>query len=36
MYKRYVKENKGLKVLDRFKCLQNELNSITENNKQKY
>ena len=26
----------GLKVLDRFKCLQNELNSITENNKQKY
>ena len=36
MYKRYVKENKDLKMFDRVKCLQNKLNSTTESNKQKY
>ena len=36
MYKRYAKENKDPKILEKFKCLQNEPNSIIESNKQKY
>ena len=36
MYKRYVKEIKTPKAFGKVKCLQNELNSIIESNKQKY
>ena len=39
MCKRYVKENKDPKTFESFewvKCLQNQLNSIIESNKQKY
>ena len=36
MYKRYIKENKDPKIYDKVKCLQNELNSIMESNKQKH
>ena len=34
MYKKYVKENKDPRISDKVECLQNELNSITESNKQ--
>ena len=34
MYKKYVKENKDPRISDKFECLQNELNSIIESNKQ--
>ena len=34
--KRYVKEKTNPKIFDKFKCLQNELNSIIESIKQKY
>ena len=34
--KKYVKENKKIKIFDKVKCLQNQLNSIIESNKQKY
>ena len=34
--KRYVKEKTNPKIFDKFKCLQNELNSIIETIKQKY
>ena len=36
MYKKYVKENKDPRIFDKVICLQNELNSIIESNKQKY
>ena len=36
MYKKYVNENKNPRIFDKVKCLQNELNSIIENNKQIY
>ena len=36
MYKSYVKENKDPKIFDKVKCLQSELNSKIESNKQKY
>ena len=36
MYKKYVNENKDPRIFDKVKCLQNELNSIIESNKQKY
>ena len=36
MYKKYVKENKDPRIFDKVKCLQNELYSIIESNKQKY
>ena len=36
MYKSYVKENKDPKIFDKAKCLQSELNSKIESNKQKY
>ena len=36
MYKKYVNENKEPRIFDKVKCLQNELNSIIESNKQKY
>ena len=35
MYKRCVNENKDPGISDKVKCFQNELNSITESNKQK-
>ena len=36
MYKKYVEENKDPRIFDKVKCLQNELYSIIESNKQKY
>ena len=36
MYKRYVNEDKDPRIFNKVKCLQNELNSIIESNKQKY
>ena len=36
MYKKYFNENKDLRIFDKVKCLQNELDSISESNKQKY
>ena len=36
MYKKYVNENKDPRIFDKAKCLQSELNSIIESNKQKY
>ena len=36
MCNRYVKENKDPEVFGKVKCLQNELDSIIESNKQKY
>ena len=36
MYKRYVNENKDPRIFDKVKCLQKELDSITESNKQKH
>ena len=36
MYEKYIKENKDSKLTDKVKCLQNELNSIIQSNKQKY
>ena len=36
MYKKYVKENKDPRTFDKVKCLQNELYSIIESNKQKH
>ena len=36
MYKKYVNKKKDPRIFDKAKCLQNELNSIIESNKQKY
>ena len=36
MYKRHVNENKDPRIFDKVKCLQKELDSITESNKQKH
>ena len=36
MHKKYVKVNNDTKMFDKVKCLQNEQNSVTESNKQKY
>ena len=36
MYKKYFNENKDPRIFDKVKCLQNELDSIIESNKQKY
>ena len=36
IYKKHVNDNKDLRIFDKVKCLQNELNSIIESNKQKY
>ena len=36
MYKKYVNENKDPRIFDKVKCLQDELNSITEKKQQKY
>ena len=36
MYKRHVNENKHPRIFDKVKCLQKELDSITESNKQKH
>ena len=36
MYKKYVNESKDPRIWDKVKCLQNELDSIIENNKQKF
>ena len=36
MYKKYVTENKDPKIFDKVQCLQNQLNSVIENNKQNY
>ena len=35
MYEKYVNENKDPRIFDEVKCLQNDLNSIIESNKQK-
>ena len=35
MYKKYFNENKDPRIFDKVKCLQNELDSIIESNKQK-
>ena len=35
MYRKYVKEDKDSEIIDKVKCLQNELNSIIESDKQK-
>ena len=34
VYKKYVKESKDPRIFDKVKCLQTELNSIIESNKQ--
>ena len=36
MHKKYVNKKKDPRIFDKVKCLQNELNSIIESNKQKY
>ena len=36
IYKKHVNDNKDLRIFDKVECLQNELNSIIESNKQKY
>ena len=36
MYKKHDNENKDTRIFDKVKCLQNELDSIIESNKQKY
>ena len=36
MCKKYVNEKKDPRKFDKLKCLQNEMNSIIEDNKQKY
>ena len=36
MHKKYVNENKDPRIFNKVKCLQNELDSVIESNKQKY
>ena len=35
MYEKYVNENKDPRIFGKGKCLQKELNSVIESNKQK-